>query len=221
MRCGGAVQCRSRYCRFGRSSLLSRHICYALHSFPYPHLRVPNYVCLGPLFYASGVYPPPFWAGSCAWLIWIMNELRNINAMHTGTFSAPQNGSTQATQITSGSMTELLHGSLGDTRFPELRDLSSTGYQTSRSAQGSERYINDRNSNCQTQLKPPSQSHSLWSPFEQRRDMTLYQTDYTSHDYTGLGYMRSQVSAYSQLAVMLELTYDTYRLYFIRQQNKN
>ena len=150
-----------------------------------------------------------------------MNELHNINAMHTGAFNAPQNGSTQVTQIMSGLMTELLHGSLDDTCFPELRDLSSSGYQTSWSVQGSERYINDHNSNCQMQLEPPSQSHSLWLPFKQRRDTTPYQTDYTSHDYTGLGYMWSQVSAYSQLAVMLELTYDTYRLYFVRQQNKN
>ena len=171
-------------------SRLSRHICYTLHSIPYPHLRVPDYVRLGALFYASRLYPSPFWACASSRLIWTMSELRNFNGIQARAFNAPQTGSTQATNFTSGSMTELLHGSLGDTRFP---DLNTTGLQTSRSTPGSDLYLNERNSTFQAQLEPPSQFPSLLSPFDPRRDTTPYQDAYSNDDSA---YMRTQVSAY-------------------------
>jgi hypothetical protein len=103
-------------------------------------------------------------------------------------------------------MTELLRGSLGDTRFP---DLSSTGYQTSRSALGSDLYMNERNSNIQMQLKTPVPSPSLCSPFEQRRDTNAYQQDSYLNNFTGSAYMQT-VSAYIPISITLDLTHDIY-----------
>jgi hypothetical protein len=74
---------------------------------------------------------------------------------------------TQSTPVGPGLMTDLLRSSLGDTRYS---DASSTMYHSgtsSRSAPGSNFYINDRNSTFPTQHEPSHQSPHLWSPFEQ------------------------------------------------------
>jgi hypothetical protein len=97
-------------------------------------------------------------------------------------------------------MTELLHGSVGNTHFS---DANSTGYQTSRSVLGSDLHMNECNSNFQTHLELPSQSPSLWSPFEQQRDTTLHQPDSYPHDLTGSAYMWTHVSAYTPLCITL------------------
>jgi hypothetical protein len=137
-----------------------------------------------------------------------MHETRHLNSVQNRTFNAPQNCSTQATPFMSGPRSELLHGSVGDTCFS---DASSTGYQNSRSALGSDLYLNERNSNFQRHLDLPTQSPHLWSPFDQQRDTTPHQPDSYPHDSTGLAYMRSQVSAFILPSLTLELTRDLYK----------
>ncbi|KAN0137263.1 hypothetical protein V8E53_004973, partial [Lactarius tabidus] len=89
----------------------------------------------------------------------------------------------------SGPMSDLLHGSVGNTCFS---DASSTGYQNSRSVLGSDLYLNKCNSNFQMHLDFPTQSPHLWSPFDQQRDTTPHQPDSYPHNLTGLAYMQSQ-----------------------------
>jgi hypothetical protein len=198
------------YCRSDNLivlSWLSWLVCY-IPLFLQPCLCAPlSYVYLGCLSYVSGLSLSPFWAGAVALLIWTMHEPRHINSVQNCAFNAPQNCSTQATLFMSGPMSDLLHGSVGDTCF---LDASSTGYQNSRSALGSDLYLNECNSNFQTHLDLPTQSPHLWLPFDQQRDTTPHQPDSYPHDLTGLAYMQSQVSAFILLSLTLELTRDLY-----------
>lgn len=115
-----------------------------------------------------------------------MQETRH-NLSQTCTYGVPQSyaaqttqiGSTQTTPFSSGSMSELLRSSLGDTRFPD------TGYQhrtTSRSAPSSGLYLADRSQHFQAESKISPQSPILWSPFDQRMD-----SDSQTHSYTRVG----------------------------------
>ena len=107
-----------------------------------------------------------------------------------------RNGPTQADAFTSGSLTDLLNGPLGDTRFS---DGNTPGYRsgvTSRSTLGSDLYFNERNSGSgfHSQSEYPSQSPPLWSPFDQRRDVNTQADPYGGYDFVGPTPMRSQVS---------------------------
>jgi hypothetical protein len=88
------------------------------------------------------------------------------NSAQSPAFNVTSNG-THSMPLGSGTMTELLHSSLGDTRYS---DTGSTGYHSGtsmRSAPGSNFFINDRNSAFQSQHEPSHQPPHLWSPFDQ------------------------------------------------------
>jgi hypothetical protein len=129
------------------------------------------------------------------------------NLSQTCTYGVPQSyvaqttqiGSTQTTPFSSGSMSELLHSSLGDTHFPD------TGYQhqtTSRSVPSSGLYLADHSQHFQAESKISPQSPILWSPFDQCMD-----SDSQTHSYTCISStpMWSQVSANRSL-LLLSLT---------------
>jgi hypothetical protein len=95
-----------------------------------------------------------------------MHDALVHNSAQPHAFNASSN-SNQSMPLGSGTMTDLLHSSLGDTRYS---DTGSTGYHSGtsmRSVPGSNFFINDRNSTFQSQHEPSHQHPHLWSPFDQ------------------------------------------------------
>ena len=128
------------------------------------------------------------------------------NSVQNRAYGAPQNyaphtiqnDSNQTTPSSSGCMTELLHGSLGDTRF------SDHGYQyraTSRSVQDQGLYVPKRSQHFRAQSKLSSQSPSLWSPFEQHNDSIEAQSRSYTPDFIGSAPMRSKVGTNKSLYI--------------------
>jgi hypothetical protein len=104
-----------------------------------------------------------------------------------------RNGPTQAGPLTSSLLTDLLNGPLGDMRFS---DGSTPGYRSgaiSRSMLGLDSYFNERNHGLHPQSEFPSQSPSLWSPFDHHTQQS--QPDPGTYDFTGSAHMWSQVSS--------------------------
>lgn len=161
---------------------------YALHSFPKPSPHRPYFTSLSCCPFTS-LLSLRLLSGlglslSCGL---VMLESPRINRMQSHAFNVPSNCN-QSTPSSSGSMTDLLRGSVGDTR------LSDAGYHSGRSALSSDFYMNDRSSTFQTQHELSTQSSSLWTPFEQRSDTSLRHPDSFSHDMSGSGLSRTQVS---------------------------
>lgn len=108
----------------------------------------------------------------------------------------PRECPTQSTTFVHGSLTDLLSGPRGDTRFSEG---NSIGYQTgaaSRSALESGDYMINRDPRIQPLSNPTPPSTPLWSPFSLAKDVdpsTTYTQDMVNP--TRSTYMLSQVSA--------------------------
>lgn len=132
------------------------------------------------------------WARACALLISAMEDPLDVNSVHSHTFNVHCNYSTQATPITSGPMTNLLQGFLGDTCYP---DPSSNRYQHTQSGLGSEEYLNEHNSAFEAQPELSLPSPPLWLLFEQHRDATPLHHNMQPHNVSGSTTMRTWVSA--------------------------
>ena len=129
----------------------------------------------------------------CVVFIWAraMETSHNINSMQHRTFNTTGNYSTQATPITSGLLTNLLWGPLGDTCYS---DTSSNRYLHTQSGLGSDDYMNKCNSALETQpeLSLPS---PLLSPFDPLRESTPLHPVTHTHNTSGSIAMHTQVSA--------------------------
>ena len=128
------------------------------------------------------------------------NSVQNCvyGAPQTYVLHTIQNDSNQTMPLSSGCMTELLHGLLGDTRFLDH------GYQyraTSRSTQDQGLYVPERSQHFRAQSELSSQSPSLWSPFEQHNDSIEAQSHSYTPDFIGSAPMRSKVGTNQSLYI--------------------
>ena len=128
------------------------------------------------------------------------NSVQNrvYGAPQTYTLHTIQNDSNQTTPSSSGCMTELLHGLLGDMCF------SDHGYQyraTSQSAQDHGLYVPKWSQHFHAQSKLSSQSPSLWSPFEQHNDSIEAQSHLYTPDFIGSAPMQSKVGTNRSLYI--------------------
>jgi hypothetical protein len=132
------------------------------------------------------------WAWACALVISAMEDPPVINSVRNRAFNDPRNCSTQATPFTSGPMTDLLRGSLGDSRYS---DNGSNRYQHGQYGLLSGNYMNKRNSAFEAHPELSLPSPPLRSPFDSHRDATSLDPTAHSHDTSGTTAMRTQVSA--------------------------
>src|ERR1700761_5332392 len=95
------------------------------------------------------------WAWACALVISAMEVPSAINSVQDRAFNDLRNCSAQATPFTSRPMTDMLRGSLCESRYS---DTSSNRYHRNQSGHGYGEYMNERNSTfeAEPELSLPS-----------------------------------------------------------------